>query len=304
VTVLCGTDFSEPGRAAILAAAAFARVLREPLQLAHAIDDAARLIAGGVHDRLLATVRERLEAEASGLAPSVAAGVRTVVLEGSAHQALAEHALAERASVLVVASQGHGASPLFRVGGTSERLALHTETPLVVVRDPAPFLAWADGERPLRIVLAIDLTPSVAAAQQWVAALRGSAPCDVVAVHLYYADEARRRLSRLRPRKPIQDAELEPLLLRDLAGFVGPLPGAGDLGFRVVAAVGRLGDHLVRAAELERADLVVVGTHHRRGPARLWSVSAAALHLATMAVATVPAVESSRRGTAPAPNSP
>jgi hypothetical protein len=32
----------------------------------------------------------------------------------------------------------------------------------------------------------------------------------------------------------------------------------------------------------------VVGTHHRRGPARLWSVSTGVLHLADASVATVP----------------
>jgi nucleotide-binding universal stress UspA family protein len=44
----------------------------------------------------------------------------------------------------------------------------------------------------------------------------------------------------------------------------------------------------VALADAERADVVVVGTHHLRGPARLWSVSSGVLHLGKMAVVTVP----------------
>lgn len=64
--------------------------------------------------------------------------------------------------------------------------------------------------------------------------------------------------------------------------------GAGEVAFRPHLALGRFADHLVELADGERADLVVVGTHHRRGPARLWSVSSGALHFGRMSVATVP----------------
>lgn len=58
---------------------------------------------------------------------------------------------------------------------------------------------------------------------------------------------------------------------------------------RVQVAAGRLADHLVTLAEEERADLVVVGTHHRHHAARLWSVSGGVLHMSSTAVATIPA---------------
>jgi nucleotide-binding universal stress UspA family protein len=57
---------------------------------------------------------------------------------------------------------------------------------------------------------------------------------------------------------------------------------------RVRAGTGRYADSLLDVVGEERADLVVLGTHHRRGPARLWSVSSAVLHVAPCAVAIVP----------------
>lgn len=67
--------------------------------------------------------------------------------------------------------------------------------------------------------------------------------------------------------------ELERLLRRDLAARVGKMTGSGKLAFRPLLAMGRLADHLIEEAEGERADLIVVGTHHHRGIARLASVA-------------------------------
>ena len=119
--------------------------------------------------------------------------------------------------------------------------------------------------------------------------LRQLGPCDVVFAHVYDGIEALRRYGRGGVSSLVEpDPAVERLLERDVAAVVGGVEGAGEVRFRAQLALGRLADPLVALADAERADLVVVGTHHRRGPARLWSVSSGVLHLGRMSVATVP----------------
>jgi nucleotide-binding universal stress UspA family protein len=212
------------------------------------------------------------------------------VLVGHAVRALLAFARAESATLVVVSSQGHAASPLYRIGGTSERVALESPLPVLVVRSAAPFEEWARGERPLRVLVAVDFTASSLAAVEWAEALRRVGPCEVVAGHVYDAADASRRYGKggEHPSLVEPDPEVERLLERDVAGMAGELAAGGGVGVRVQLGLGRLADHVVELAATERADVIVVGTHHRRGPARLWSVSTGVLHLADASVATVP----------------
>jgi nucleotide-binding universal stress UspA family protein len=217
--------------------------------------------------------------------------VNAILLEGAAPRSLLELARARGAVLVVVGSQGHGASPLLRVGGTSERIALESNVPVLVARDAAPFERWLRGERPLRVVAGVDFTASAAAAWRWLKLIRVAGPCDVVAAHLYYAEEAAARYGGRAGATRRAHGGVEELLARDLLSFLGELPGSGTFTARAQVALGRLADHLVELAEEERADLIVVGTHHRHHAARLWSVSGGVLHLARTAVATIPSGE-------------
>ncbi len=186
---------------------------------------------------------------------------------------------------MVVSSLGHSASLLYRVGGTSERLAQSTQVPVLVVRNEAPFEAWAKGERPLRLLLAVDWSRSCDAAIRWVKALRETSPVDVVVGYVYssgFPGEGPARYG-LPWRHPIveKDPEAEALLSRDLQARIGDLGGQGDVVFRAQHGVGRLGDHLLELADAERVDLIVMGTHHRGGLARLSSIAAVTLITAT-----------------------
>jgi nucleotide-binding universal stress UspA family protein len=122
-----------------------------------------------------------------------------------------------------------------------------------------------------------------------VKALRRAGPCDVVFGHVYDGLDVLRRYGRGRVPSLVEaDPAVERMLERDLRAFVGEVGGAGEVAFRARLALGRFADHLLELAGDERADLVVVGTHHRRGTARLWSASSGVLHLGRMSVATVP----------------
>jgi nucleotide-binding universal stress UspA family protein len=288
MAIVCGTDLSERSRPAAAAAAAIARLAGEPLWLVHVLAGA-ELLEPDCRERLIATVGERLASEAERLAAPAGVEVRRAVRVGQPVHELLALAEAERASLVVVSSQGHAASPLYRVGGTSERLALESQHPVLVVRDARPLEAWARRERPLRVLVAVDFTASALSAVRWAAGLRKLGPCDLVFGHVYDSVGVLRRYGRSGVQSFVDpDPAAERLLARDLAAMVGDVGGTGEVAFRMKLGVGRFANHVVELAEDARADVVAVGTHHRRGPARLWSVSSGVLHLGRACVATVP----------------
>jgi nucleotide-binding universal stress UspA family protein len=286
MTIICGTDLSERSRPGVAAAAAVAAAMRAPLWIAHVVGESVALLEPQTREQLDAAVRERLDRETAPAPGGVAA--RHAMLEGSPHAALLSLARAEKASLVVVSSKGHGDSPFYRVGGTSERIALDAPVPVLVVRDAAPFQGWARGERALRVLVGVDFSASAAAAIRWTKELATAGPCDVVFAHVYYELEAVERYGFQLAPEPRSIPELERLLERDVAALVGGFPGFGSHTVRIRAGLGRAAEPLLSLARQERADLVVIGTHHRRGPGRLGSVSSAVLHLAPMAVAIVP----------------
>ncbi len=293
MTIICGTDFSEGGRPAAVAAGALAKKLADgDLWLVHVLDRAAiDGLSTAAREEAEARAFERLTAEAQRLKERFSLPeVHRVVLQGVASDRLAELAASKEATVLVVASEGHGASPLYRLGGVSERVAAASTVPVLVVREAAPFEAWAEGRRALRVVVGVDWTSSASAAVRWVKKLRAAGSCHVVVTHVYYWGEGSARYG-LKPLGSFAeaDAPTEALIARDLATRVGDLGGEGPVTYRPKLGFGRLGDHLLEVADSERADLVVVGTHRRRGLRRLASVSSVALHYGRCSVACAPA---------------
>ena len=293
--VVCATDFSEPSRQGLAAAGALVPRLHPSaeLRLVHVLDSGLRFIGSAALASVETAARTRLEEEARWLQERTTARVGTALLSGGAADTLTEFANANGAQLVIVASQGHGDSLVYRVGGTSERLAQSSPLPTLVVRDAAPFEAWAKGARPLRILLAVDWTSNCEAAIRFVKSLRAGGPCDVVVGHIYASGslgEGASRYGLTHPTSMMQpDPEVERLVARDLASRVGDLGGKGEVVFRARHGIGRLGDHLLALAETERVDLIVTGTHHKRGLSRLASVAAVTLHHGRSAVAVVPA---------------
>jgi len=291
--VVCGIDFSDRSASAVATAAAIASRLRDAeLCLVHVMDPVISSLGQASREAARRVAETRIEKQAADLRPRMHGQVLTTVATGTASDTLLELAAEKHASLLVVSSLGHAASPLYRVGGTSERLVRSTDVPVLVVREAAPFEAWAAGERPLRALLAVDWTRTSEAAIRLVRMLREAGECDVVVGYVYYSDftgDGVRRYglpSRRRARE--RDPEIERLLARDLAARVGQLGGRGEVLFRPTPGYGRIGDHLLALAETERVDLIAVGTHHRRGLARLGSVAAVTLHHSHVSVAVAP----------------
>lgn len=286
MTIVFGTDFSLAADRALAAAGAIASRLGEELVLAHATDS-----RGVESENRIAELTGLLRSRAGALSARLPGStVSTEVVEGSAHRAIVKLAAERGASILIVASEGHGATSLVHLGGTSERIASSAPCPTLVVRSPDLFVEWGSGARSLRIVLGIGEASTTDRAIAFVRRLCEAGPCDVVATHVYYPHDAAKRYGLDHYLGFIErDPELERLVARDIAERVGTLGGTGTFVARPKIGVGRLADHLLEVAELERADLVVVGTRGSHGPlARLRAVSSGALHFGRMAVACVP----------------
>ncbi|PTL79623.1 universal stress protein [Vitiosangium sp. GDMCC 1.1324] len=307
--VVCATNLSESSSRAARAAAAIASRLREPLWLLGVLDGDHPIPEGPAS---LEEARERLRAEAARLR-TADLPVETRLLEHSPGGALLNDELAQHARLLVVAANGWGSVSPWRRAPLHERLAQHSQVPVLVVRRNADSLAdWAQGRRRLLVLVGVDDSRTSAAAVAWLRELRHIGPCDVVATRVCSPVEERERLGIHTPvhlelldpvvrRIEVLDPQVERVLLRELAELVGELPGEGKLEPHLEPGFGRLSDHLLHAAHTRGVDLVVVGTHQRGGLSRLWhgSVSAGVLRHAEQSVTCVPPTQPVVRKTVP-----
>jgi len=292
MTIICGTDFSENAAHAARAAAAIAKRLGVPLKLVHVIDEiGAELSAASDHDTICEPLREQTREQAAELAARFGIDVEPVVLLGIADEKLTDIARASNASLVVLSSLGDKKQHRWLLGSVAERVAQASPLPVLVVRESASVEAWARGERPLRIMVGVELASTSKVALRWAAGLRAIGPCDLLVTQVAwpFGEHARLGIPSPMPLDHLR-AEIQEPLARDLRAWVGDLPGAGETTLTVSSCWGRVDSHLAQLAAEAKADLLVVGTHQRAGVARLWqgSVSRGALHEASCNVACVP----------------
>jgi nucleotide-binding universal stress UspA family protein len=214
--------------------------------------------------------------------------VRGEVLVGPAVSTVIAFAETEGSDLLVVASKGYTNSPIYRLGGTAERIVQAAPMPVLVVRDAAPFVAWAKGERPLRVLVGVDDSAACEGAIRLAKRLRAVGPVDIVVGHIYYADVAAQRYGIKVTSVVDANPEIEKLLVRDLGRRVGELPGEGAVVIRPKRGLGRIGDHLLELADAETVDMIALGTRQKAGLGRISSVSSVILHDAKQSVLCIP----------------
>ena len=279
--IICGIDFSPASQDALTAAAAVARAQGATrLIIVHAA-------ASGPADHELAEIRARLD----GLAATVAGAatqIRTELIVGDPVASVCALAETEGGDLVVVAAKGHSNAPLIRLGGVSERIALESTVPVLIVRDPASLIAWRDNARPLRALVGVDESPACEAGVAWLCARRAVHPIDLVLGSVYYADVAARHYGLPSTNAVDANPEVERLLARDLSRRFSTTPGRGTTTVRPLRGLGRVADHLIELAEAERIDLVVVGTSRVGGLGRFGSVAAGVVHESPSSILCIP----------------
>jgi nucleotide-binding universal stress UspA family protein len=132
--VICGVDFSDEARRALRWAAFMADHLHQPLIAVHAVDPllaaTAQLHYGP--DALMTTVLPDLQAFVTETV-GTAAHVRTIAGIGDAAGMLSGTAMAEGASLTVVATQGLGHAGRLWFGSTTTRLLRESTRPILAI---------------------------------------------------------------------------------------------------------------------------------------------------------------------------
>ncbi|MFO0579702.1 MAG: universal stress protein [Polyangia bacterium] len=288
MTVWCGTDFSLSAGEAAQAAVALAERLRAPVRLLHVIDElGAEQTVGSEEDAVYSPQRARMAETVRAItAQHPDLDVRGEVVPGFVGETLSR-AADRRDDLLVVAALGRRPASVQRLlGGSAEQTAQRARAPLLVVRRAEPFGVWS-AARPLRVVVGVERSLHSRAAVRFVESLRQLAPCDVTLLHIVEADQRAPQSERAAAVGAAGD-QLLPPMEEELRSWLGPLAGAGLQRIQVERNAERVDEALAEHAA--NADLLVLGTHQRRGLARLWhgSVSRGVLAMAATNVALVP----------------
>jgi nucleotide-binding universal stress UspA family protein len=273
MSIICGTDLSERSAAALQVARALAALRgdREVI-LVHVAEDEAHAEAA----------RAPLDAQASAAS---GVPVRAELAIGLPEERLLSFADTEGTDLIVISSHSQSHS-MIRLGSTAERIVVHARVPVLVVRDPQPWLDFATRKRPLRVLLGIDDSVACDLGIQWTHGLRQRGPVEVMLGAIYYPDDAADYYGLHQHGAVVdRDPEIEKLLVRDLLNRFG---GGPHVEARAQRGLGRIGDHLVELAKATSVDAIVVGTGQKTGLGRLGSVSAVIMHDATQSVIAVP----------------
>jgi nucleotide-binding universal stress UspA family protein len=289
--ILVGTDFSDQAVQAANAAAALANAWSESIVLAHVCDQSGlEDLSPKVLQEITNSAKRNLKAEAKRLRDT-GVTVTEELMTGAAYECLAERAKPETVRLVVVSSHSRSAPMRWLLGSVSERVAESAHVPTLVVHDSKPFEEWAAGERPLRILVASDLSPASDVALQFVKSLQKLGPCEVT---VSYVDSPLEERARLGLKGTVSltrnDPEVERVIERDLRRKVDDILGKGRYALDIEANLGRPEYALAQVAGKHMADLVITGSHQRHGSARLWhtSFSRGLLHTCQTNVLCIP----------------
>lgn len=268
MAIICGTDFSPASVGALAVARALAALRGDPDVVVVCVVEASDP----------SPAQNKLASLAAAAGPGVA--IRTKLVRGEVGTSLAAVAASEASDLVIIAG-----SPSAPLGSAATRVVHAATVPVLVVRSPDPWLAFAQAATPLRLLVSVDDSIPSALGMQWTHLLRARGPVDVVLGAVYYPDEAAEYYGT--PAKPIvdRDPEVEALIARDLLRQFGRNDRVTAKARR---GLGRIGDHLLELATEAGVDAIVIGTGQKAGLGRLGSVSTVVVNEASVSVLCVP----------------
>ena len=296
--IVCGTDFSAVAVEAVDIAAAIARQLKRRLVLVH-VDQLQGSLASDpfVLEAAILQRRGELDREAERLR-DLGTKVKDKFLSGSAFEELVTAATEARGRLIVVGAIGHGLARRLLVGSVAERTAETSPIPTLVVRPGGRLAFWIRGKCSLKVLVGYDFSAASDTALRWVNQLSEIGKVQITVLYSSWPPDEARRLGYEVPLPLVANPDdIQKNLERDLKKRVATFLPKRKVSTIVEPGWGNPEGYLFEMASRQHMDLVVVGTHQRRGLGRvlLGSVSRAVLHHANVTVAVVPPAESGMR---------
>lgn len=289
--IICGTDFSIHSSEAAEVAAVLASKLGRSLALAHIAEPVrGDATAKSLNAMLRYRGRNKLSKEADRLR-AFGPTVEEIFLSGSPAAELVKCASRNGAGLVVVSSVSSLFPTRWLLGSVANQTAQLSPVPVLVVRDPKPFKAWASGKRALNILIGHDFSETSDAALAWVAGLRKVGRCRITVVHLSTPQVTNGWIEiDGKPGRRKNLIEIREMLRSDLMRRCRRVLGRSRFDVDVISVRDSLAPRLVSLAKLKNADLIVVGTSQKGTLRRLClgSVSSGVLREALGSVACVP----------------
>jgi nucleotide-binding universal stress UspA family protein len=212
-------------------------------------------------------------------------------LSGSAFDELVTAATKSKARFIVVGAIGHGLVRRLLLGSVAERTAETSPVPTLVVRPKSTLAAWIGGKHVLKVLVGYDFSGASDAALGWLNELGKIGKLETIVLYTNWPPDEARRLGYEGP-LPLaaNPKEIQENLERDLKKQIAKFLSKQTVTVSVEPGWGTPEGYLFEMASRHNFDLIVVGTHQRRGLGRvlLGSVSRAVLHRAKVSVAVVP----------------
>jgi len=290
--IVCGTDFSATATEAINIAAAMARRLASKLVVVHADQFyRASLVSDPmVIEAAISQKRIELNSEAERLR-DLGTQVEEKSLFGTAFDELVATAAKSKARFIVVGAIGHGLARRLLVGSIAERTAETSPVPTLVVRPKSRLAAWIDGKHVLKVLVGYDFSAASDAALGWINELGKIGKLETNVLYTNWPPDEARRLGYEGPLPlAVNPKEIQKNLEGDLKKRIAKFLPKQKVTAIVEPGWGTPEGYLFQMASRRNVDLIIVGTHQRRGLGRvlLGSVSRAVLHHAKVSVAVVP----------------
>jgi nucleotide-binding universal stress UspA family protein len=269
--ILCPVDFSECSRHALAQAAALGRQCRASVVALHAFAVAPvtdRIIVGApivlepAHGS--SDMRATLTTELRAFVDSVETGgsaVQLEIAEGDPIDAIVRASRTRRADLIVMGTHGRSGMDRVMLGSVAESVLRKADCPVLTVprrAGPVASLAFT------RILCAIDFSAASLRALQYAAELAPAAGADLCALHVVElvtgdGDGLHKEIidAATDYRESFRQAALE-----RLAAAV-PAALGDDRNLRPLVTIGRPHREIVRIAEHEHCDLIVMGVEAR-----------------------------------------
>lgn len=298
MNILVATDFSKPADHAVDLAAALAHRFGDKLIVAFAQEPAMVASPDFAVDvtAMEQAVSEKAQHRLLILADELkkkGVTVETRLLRGAVVDSLVNLGTELQTRFIVAGTHARGPVGRLFLGSVAEHLVLQADRPVLVTRTDGyqGLLAWARSDRTLHVAIGLDFSATSRFGVDWVKALREVIPCDITFLNFYWPPEQLARLGiSTEAALDVADPLTVQVITRELKAFVGEVPGTGRVQYKIESNWGEMGSHLAFAASDVDADVLVLGTHQRKGVKRLLlgSTLQPTLHAAIVPVLSVP----------------